>query len=102
MPARLDAKDVRSDLGSRFDSHVEKWRPVLIEQVSQVQVARTPQDFATIHMDLLERFAARQDVAAQRRDDVDDLKRRRAELIEQTPKPILAIRKLSSDIETRE
>src|SRR4051794_29794368 len=99
MPVQLDAKDVRSDLSSRFDSHVENWRPVLIEQVSQVQAARTPQDFASVRMGLLARFAARQDVAAQRRDDVEDLKQRRAGLIEQTPKPIPAIRELSSEIE---
>lgn len=59
MPVQLDAKDVRSDLGSRFDSHVEKWRPVLIEQLSQVQAARTPQGFGAVHIDLFARFAAR-------------------------------------------
>jgi hypothetical protein len=94
---------IEAELLVGFDPHVEAtWRPILLEQVRMLQTAKSPQDFAAVHMDLLARFAARQTVADERH---EQHVLRRAELqtlAQQRPKPLDAMREIGAKLQRDE
>lgn len=90
---------VRDELLVGFESHVtDTWRPILLEQVRRLYAARTPQDFAEVHTDLLARFAARQDVIAERRAEVERLQVERQQLAREFPVPTGELRRVQERV----
>ena len=88
-------KRITDELLVGFESHVEQtWRPILLDQIRMLQEARTPQGFANLHTDLLARFAARQDVASERRASRSDLQAEQQKISQQAPKPKEQLREL--------
>jgi hypothetical protein len=100
---RPSKQRISDELAVGFDSHVvNTWRPILLDQVQRLQAARTPEDFAGVHIDLLARFAARQDVAAERRERVLELKAEQRRLARASPKPKDELRRLQDRIAAHE
>jgi len=86
MASVLDAKNARADIAALHDPHVETMRPLFVDFARALATARDPSDVFRLQEGLLGAFAARQDVAANRRTQADKERDRLAALVRRRPK----------------
>ncbi len=87
MASTLDQQNVAADLAALGDPHIVTMRPHLLAAAQSLIAARTPGDFYELQEALLGMFAARQQVAAERRSRIKEERADLSAMVRRRPKP---------------
>jgi hypothetical protein len=87
MASTLDQQNVAADLAALRDPHISTMRPRLVATAQRLIEARIPDDFYELQEAILGMFAARQQVAADRRTRIKEERARLSALARGRPKP---------------
>ena len=98
----LNARRVAAEIEATEDQHFQDQRGVLLAWVHGLHTASTPADYMRLQLELRDRFAARQQVAQERRAACSADTEQRNELVSRTPRPQAIIDDLSERIAIRQ
>ncbi|MDQ3740605.1 MAG: hypothetical protein M3389_06635 [Actinomycetota bacterium] len=87
MASALDQQNVGADVAAFGDPHIVTMRPHLVAAAQSLIAARSPKDFYELQEMLLGMFAARQQVAAERRTRIKAERAHLSAMVRRRPKP---------------